>query len=147
MVEVGGAESCSIRKDGIGGDHDNNNYESLYAGRKLGVLEVKMNLWDLAENVSHSTLADFLHLLRTRPEPHALVNTVAYLSEVARTLRLTPWDIFINYAADGPVLPELAEAMWKTAFPDLWRTRRKPQPQTGIVLQFPMDRVRKAGAI
>jgi hypothetical protein len=100
------------------------------------------SLWDLIENLTAATLPHFFDRLRTRPEPHAIINEAAYLTEAAKTLNRTPWNVFIDYQSDHPTLPDLAEYIWRQTFPDLWRSRRKPEPQTGIVLQFPMDRVR-----
>ncbi|MCK9364012.1 MAG: hypothetical protein M0P74_10515 [Syntrophales bacterium] len=100
---------------------------------------------EMAETITPETLPDFLHRLSSRPEPHDLNFTALILELAGETLNRTPFSIFRQYAdLTGERNPELAERLWKISFPGVLINLKPKEPKTGIVIDFPIDRLKKS---
>ncbi len=108
-----------------------------------------ITLAEMAEAVTDETLPDFLESLRTRPLPHNIDFTAGILELAGETLCRSPFSIFREYMElTGKRSPEVAERLWKISFPGALINIKPVVPDMGIVLQFPVDRLkRKAGAL
>ncbi len=100
---------------------------------------------EMAESVTPETLQDFLERLRTRPEPQSMEYSGLILLMAAETLRMSPFELFVEYQGDGEKLLELGEWIWRKSYPREFNLKTK---KMGILINFPVDRLsRTAGVI
>ena len=105
-------------------------------------------LGELAWTVTSTTLPVLFERLRTRPEPHNIDFTAGILELAAETLNRSPFSVFREYMElTGKRSPEVAERLWKISFPGALINIKPVEPGMGILINFPVDRLNKAGAM
>ena len=100
----------------------------------------------MAWTLTSEALPAFLERLHTRPEPHNLEYTGLLIELAAETLNRKPFSIFREYSdLTGERHPEIAKRLWDLSYPgSVLDFKRKAEPEMGIVIDFPADRIRKS---
>lgn len=104
---------------------------------------------EMAWDITPETLPDFFSRLQSHPEPFHLDYLVSLFELAGETLGRSPFSIFREYTdLTGERNPEVAERLWKISFPGVLINLKPVEPETGILINFPVDRLKvKAGAM
>lgn len=103
-------------------------------------------LGELAWDITPETLPDFFLRLQSHTEPFNLEYVVALFELAAEGLNRKPFSIFREYTdLTGERNPEVAKLLWDLSFPgSVLDFQPKTEPETGMVIDFPADRIRKS---